>query len=91
MKHSVSGPVNFCQWCYDHGLRYSRPGPWAHAVDCPHSTIQKSSSMPLVISALKEAYANAHQCDLRDRCPGCMAGYALEALTGRKWTQEECE
>jgi hypothetical protein len=47
--------------------------------------------LPRVIAALKEAYANAHQCDLSDRCPGCMAGYALEDLTGRKWTQEECE
>ena len=41
--------------------------------------------------ALKAAYARGHNCDLGDRCPGCMVGYALEQITGRKWTQEECE
>lgn len=50
-----------------------------------------SKTLTLVIAALKEAYANGHQCDLADRCPGCMAGYALEAITGRKWTQDECQ
>lgn len=44
-----------------------------------------------VVDALKAAYARGHNCDLGDKCPGCMAGYALEDMTGRKWTQEECE
>lgn len=28
---------DFCQWCYDRGLRYSRPGPWGHANGCPNN------------------------------------------------------
>lgn len=30
-------PNEFCQWCYDHGLRYSKAGPWPHAKDCPNN------------------------------------------------------
>lgn len=47
-----------------------------------------------VIPVLKLAYAQGHYCDNAlegKKCPGCEAGYALEAITGRKWTQEECE
>lgn len=42
----------------------------------------------MAIPALKLAYARGHYCD-EPPCPGCEAGYALEAITGRKWTQEE--
>lgn len=44
-----------------------------------------------VLPALKAAYAGGHNCDLGEKCPGCMAGYALDAITGRTWSQEECE
>lgn len=49
------------------------------------------SRLDIAKVALKSAYARGHYCDLGDQCPGCMAGYALEKITGRKWTQEECE
>ncbi len=43
------------------------------------------------VIALQSAYAHGHYCDMGDQCPGCMAGRALEQITGRPWTQEECE
>ncbi len=39
---------------------------------------------------LKLAYARGHYCD-HQPCPGCEAGRSLELITGRPWTQEECE
>ena len=48
----------------------------------------------LAIPALKLAYGHGHYCDNTlegKKCPGCEAGYALEKITGRKWSQEECE
>lgn len=43
-----------------------------------------------VTRALKLAYARGHFCDDQP-CPGCECGSALEAILGRKVTQEECE
>lgn len=45
----------------------------------------------VALTAIKAAYARGHYCDMGERCPGCIAGHALEQITGRKWTQEECE
>ena len=47
--------------------------------------------LDIATEALKAAYARGHYCDLGEKCPGCMAGYALEQITGREWMQEECE
>lgn len=52
---------------------------------------QSYAPLSIALGALKAAYAYGHHCDLGERCPGCMAGNALEQITERKWAQEECE
>lgn len=53
-------------------------------------TAELRRQIEAAIPILKLAYARGHYCD-QQPCPGCEAGYALEKITGRKWTQEECE
>lgn len=53
-----TAPVDFCQWCYDRGLRYPDNGrPWAHATGCPHgpssTTSLAASGAPLNAGAHK--------------------------------------
>lgn len=64
--------------------------PWTYREEARRVLSMGAEDGKSAIAALKATYARGHYCDMGDKCPGCMAGNALEALTGRQWTQDEC-